>query len=171
MIRPATASDIPVLLAIAQERYPPFDLMEARAWLDHAIRSQDMIVIRSERAAAVATVAKAFWGGPLRCHLLFLVAQRAPGLSRRSFDEGLALMRAIDVWRQTKGADSLHFGEETGANFEVLARMLGAKKDRPSYTLGGSPLSFAAALFRDAPREREASPPLRNAVLQALRVG
>lgn len=169
MMRPANPSDIPFLLAVAQERYPPFDHGEARMWIEQALRTPEMLVLRNDHGAAVATVAQAFWGGPLRCHLLFLVAERARGLSRRGFHDGLELMRGIDQWRQVKGAESLHFGEETGANFEVLAKALGAKKDRPSYTLGGSPLSFAAALFRDAPRTHEATPPLPNAVMQFLR--
>ncbi len=133
-----------------------------------AMRNPDMLVIRNESAGAVATIAKPFWGGPVRAHMLFLFARQPKGISRKGFRDGLAMMGAIDHWRQIKGADSLHFGEETGANFEVLAKAMGAKKDRPSYTLGGSPLSFAAALFRDAPRVE--APPLRNAVMQALRV-
>lgn len=158
MIRRATHADIDFMLNIARERYPVFNEREAEAWLMHTIGKSDMIVLRSDHAALIATLARPFWSGQLRCHLLFLACRRFPGLSRKGLAEGLALMRAADHERQIRGAQSFHFSEDTGANYAVLAKYLGAKHDRPSYTLGGSPLSLAAELFG----QNEASPPRRN---------
>ncbi len=148
MIRPATRFDINHLIAAAEARYPAFGRNEAIAWLMQAMaRPDDVLVLWSPNGGAVATIAQPFWGGPLRCHLLFLVVKKAPGMSRRAVMEGVELMRHIDHWRQTKGAQSFHFGQETGANFRVLAKLLGAKEAAPMFELGPTSQSVAAELF------------------------
>lgn len=168
MIRPATRFDIDHLISAATERYPPFEKGAAITWLAQAMNRPDTLVLWSPRGGAVATIAQPFWGGDTRCHLLFLVVRRSPGLSRASVQEGVALMRAIDHWRQTKGAQSFHFSEDTGQNFRVLAKALGAEQDRPSFRLGPTPQSVAAELFT-RPKQNEApSSRVRGALEQAL---
>lgn len=147
MIRPATPFDIGFLITVAEERYPPFDRNAVVEWLMQALKQPNTMVLRSDNGAAIATIAQPFWGGEMRCHLLFLCVRRAKGLSRKAFDEGVALMRAIDHWRQTRGAQSFHFSEDTGQNFRVLAKALGAEQDRPSFRLGPTPRSIAAEMF------------------------
>lgn len=168
MIRPATRFDIDPILSVAEARYPPFDRNAAIAWLLEAFKRPDMLILRSPNGAAVATIAQPFWGGSLRCHLLFLVVRKAPGLSRAAFDEGVALMRAVDHWRQTKGAQSFHFSEDTGQNFRVLAKALGAEQDRPSFRLGPTPQSVAAEMFTKQSETPKSVPRTRSALEQVL---
>jgi hypothetical protein len=133
MIRPATTDDIPFMLRLARARYNrPFDDKQASAFLARAIRDPEMCVLVSERGAALGAITQSFWDAP-RAYLMFIVA--FPG--RGMIGEGVALVRAVNRWRCERGAESLHFGEDTGLNFAPLARRVGAEVDRPTYVLRG----------------------------------
>lgn len=141
MIRAATSADIPFLLDVARARYTEaFDAAAVRAFLAGAIANPSLCVLRSERGGAVAAITKAFWGGPSKAYLLFIVALPGRGLA----SDGLALVRAVDAWRRERGAESLHFGEDTGMDFAPLARRLGATTDRPSYVIRGGQVATVA---------------------------
>lgn len=168
MIRPASNFDIAFLISVAEERYPPFNRDAAIAWLMQALKQPETLVLRSDHGAAIATIAQPFWGGGSRCHLLFLCVRRSPGLSRASVHEGVGLMKAIDHWRQTRGAQSFHFSEDTGQDFRVLAKALGAEQDRPSFRLGPTPQSVAAELFTKRAETPKSAQRPRSALEQVL---
>lgn len=136
MIRPAVVSDIPFLLAVAHEQYNrDFDDAQASAFLARAIRDPAMRLLVGERGGALGAITQSFWDKP-RAYLMFIVARRGRGL----VGEGLRLVRAIDQWRRHRGAESLHFGEDTGLNFAPLARRLGAVVARPTFAIHGGAL-------------------------------
>lgn len=167
-IRRVTRADIPFVLDVARARFPAANMRDAAMWLEQVIASPDMIALRGDMGIAIAALSRAFWS-PVRAHLIFLIAKRAHGLSRASFREGVELMRTLDHWRQVNGAASFHFGEDTGVNFAVLAKALGARKDRPSYTLGSTELSFAADMFAQGSKSEDvAQNHTRTALEQVL---
>lgn len=166
MIQRAHPHDIPKLLSIARERYGRFNERGADQWLREKMSDPETCIIHSDDAAAIATLGQPFWGGPKRAHLLFLMCRRFPGLSRRGLREGVALMKALDVWRQSQGAESFDFGEDTGANFDVLARHLGASPAPQTYRLGGTEMSFAVNVFQSTePQQRRAMSVLQQLAL------
>lgn len=144
MIRRATYNDIPFLLEVARERYAQrFDDTAVTEFLRRAIAEPSMLVLRSEAGGAVASITRQFWGGNPRAYLLFVAARAGRGLVA----DGVRLVRAVDEWRRSRGAESLHFGEDTGIDFTPLARRLGAQVDRPSFVIRGG----AAAIQQEAP--------------------
>jgi len=170
MIRRASPTDIPTLLSWARARYGVLDDVAAVRWVKDGMENPDHLVLRGERTCAIAVIAEPPWGGAARCHMIALFGAPTRGLGRAGFRESVELLRHIDLWRQARGVDSFHFGAETGARFAVLAKALGAKQDPPSFTLGGTPMSFAAEMFRrPAPQEVRARAP-RSALEQVLGV-
>lgn len=107
-----------------------------------------MIALCTERGFAIAAITRAFWGDDPRAYLLFLASVPGAGL----IGDGVRLTRAVDEWRRARGAVSLHFGEDTGVNFEPIARRLGADRDRPSYVIRGGAATVAAPAPLDAGR-------------------
>ena len=161
MIWRALPSDIPTLLAWARDRYGALDELAAARWAKDAMENPEALVLIGQRVAGVALIAQPFWGGAPRCHLIALFGQRAKGLSLAGYRESAEIMRMIDRWRQVQGAETFHFGAETGARFKVLAKALGATEDPPSFTLGGTAMSFAADMFRrQAPVREDHTAPL-----------
>lgn len=144
MIRPATLQDIPFLLDVARAAYAQeFDEANVRKFLVAAIPAPSMLVLRSNNGLIVASIARQFWGGPPEAYVQFIACARP---SRGLVGEGVALLRAVDTWRRERGAENLHFGEQTGINMAPLARRLGAVQQTPSYIIkGGAVRSRPAA--------------------------
>lgn len=132
-MRRAQPHDVDALLTIAERVYPQFNRQEARAWALQAMTLPDVAVLIEGGTCIIASITRAFWGGPRRCYLLFLFG--AP--TRKRGWEALRLLRAVDAWRKERGAESFHFGEDTGLDFSPLAKRLGAKLDRPSWKIEG----------------------------------
>lgn len=131
MIREATSADIPFLLAVARARYPAFDERATIAWLHQALTIPHVRVVRGDYGGGVGIVTRPFHGGPSRAHMLFTVT-----LPNRRM-EGYFIIKALDEWRREMGAESLHFGSDTGVDFAPFARRLGAVEERPSYRIDG----------------------------------
>lgn len=133
MIRVATPADVDWMVSTAERVYPRFDRVQSTLWLRNIMREPQAVVLIDGQSAIIATVTQAFWGGPLRCYLLFAFGAPTPN----RIWEVCRLMRAIDAWRKEKGAESFHFGEETGIDFEPIAKRIGAQVDRPSWKIEG----------------------------------
>lgn len=144
MIKPAKADDIDFLLAVARARYPAFDEGQARLWLMRALTDPNMLVVRGDYGGGVAIVTKAFWGGAPKAHMLFTCA-----LPNRKL-EGYFLLKAMDEWRKKMGAESLHFGSDTGVDFGPIAKRLGAVEETVSYRIDGGHVAKPASSVRVA---------------------
>lgn len=148
MIRAATTDDIPFLLHVARERYGArFDEKAVAIFLARAVSDRSMCVLITQRGAAIAAITRSFWGDLPRAYMMFIAALPGRGLVA----DGVRLARAVDAWRREVGADSLHFGEDTGLDFSALARRIGAVPDRPTYVIRGGANPAAAEIPITAP--------------------
>ena len=132
-ITPVLSRDVGEAIEIAARVYPDFDTRRAHAWALDASKSPGIAFLRCGSTFIVASIVEAYFGGPKRCFLLYLFG--AP--SEKRVWEAVRLLKAVDEWRKENGAESFHFGEDTGLDFAPLAKRLGAKLDKPTWRIDG----------------------------------
>ena len=133
MIRPASLEDFDLIIAIAKAAYADaegVDVAGCRAWAAQVVLRPDVLIVVGERCFAVGSVSATFYRPDVRKgYMLFLA-----GLPGAVFEECAAL-RYLISWAKERGAQSFHFGEQTGVNLAPIARRVGATVDRPSYVV------------------------------------
>lgn len=133
MVRLATIDDVPAMLEIAAERYPPFNRAEAEAWVVRIIEHPDAILLRSTHGFAAATLYATFWEPQvMKAAMLFVcVSRKANPLGF----EGFRLIDAMRAWAGGRGASRLHLGTDTGVDLGPIAKRMKAKKTPPTYAV------------------------------------
>lgn len=122
------------ILDIAQDVYrQPFKRSDARLFCHRILGSPDTAFMRLNDSVIVASIVEAYFGGPRRCFLMYVFGKDGP---TRIWDV-MKLLRAVEDWRKHRGAESFHFGEDTGIDFTPLAKRLGAKLDKPTWKIEG----------------------------------
>lgn len=124
VLRRATASDIPFLLAIAQKAYPEgFDVAASKAWLEKVITLPNALVLRRERSGLVASLTTNFWQpSVLRCAVVFLAGDDP------SPWELMSLVRASIEWGKQSGAKTWRLlNERNGVDISAIAARVGAR--------------------------------------------
>ena len=129
-IRPVAIGDLPWLLSLASERYPPFDPGTTLSWLAGIINNPQGYAIRTNDAFAIATcMAPAWHPKSPECHLLFLCA--APG----EHWQAIRLARDTVRWARTQRCVKWWFSSETDYEIAAIARRLGAKRKVIRYVM------------------------------------
>lgn len=128
--RRATVLDLPDLLAIARDSYGlDFDELKAREFGLMALMNPNIGCFRTEDAFCIGGLSEFFWEDERRANVMFLAVR-----DKQSW-QAVKALRAVVAWAKAKGAGSFHFGEETGMRMDVIAKRIGASKDRPSYRI------------------------------------
>lgn len=128
-LRTCTVMDIPEMLAIAVQCYPPFNQRKAVAWAESAMMRPEFGFFRTDNAWGCAVLADVFYEERPRCAMMFLAGRNGKAW------EAVAVLRTMVEWGRRAGAASFTFGEDTGMRMDVLAKRIGAGRDRPNYRL------------------------------------
>lgn len=122
--------DIPWILSLAHERYEGWDPGGALTFLVQALRSQTMLLIRTERAFLIANhVAPPWYPKRRECHVMAACAY--PG----AHWQALTLLRESVTWAKQQGCVRWRFHSETRYRVGALCHRVGAKADSPRYVL------------------------------------
>lgn len=138
-VRRATVLDIPDMLRIARACYKPFNEHKAVEWAENSMLSPKMGFFRTDDAWGCAVLAQVFYEEQQRCAMMFLAARDGKAW------EAVAVLRAMIEWGRRAGAASFSFGEDTGMKMDVLAKRIGAARDRPNYRLELQAISIPKA--------------------------
>jgi len=137
MIRLATPDDMDHMLRIAKAKYPSFDEAHSLAWGHKAILSPNFCWVVGEQSFGVAAVSAPFYSPASIKGVMLLLA------SEGSIFETCSILRFMIRWAiKDRGAVSFHFGEDTGANLEPLAKRVRAATDRKSYVVTANGQKF-----------------------------
>jgi len=112
--------DVPWLMEFAKRHYGDLlkNYQETGVWLAHRVMQEDVLILRTERAALVTTeMVRVFDGRLLHCAYLYA----------GNIWELLTLFRAALAWARTRGGKALEFGCDTGYDMAPLAKRLGAR--------------------------------------------
>lgn len=132
MIRRASLDDLPWLMGLAEQAYPPeiYDRDAATAWTRSLLTSPACLFLRGERAAMVAIV-KSFPYAPTVKAGYFL-----PVASLGSSGRELVKMTAMVLdWAKGEGAKDFYFAAVNGVDFGPLAKRFGGVPSSPSYVV------------------------------------
>lgn len=114
----------------AAARYPDFDGWGTASWLVRIIGSPDYRVLTGRGCVAIGCLVRSFHHPmPPVGHCLFLF-----GSPFTPWDP-VKMLRLLIQWARVNGAKRFRFGSDTETDVSPLARRLGARQDKPSFTL------------------------------------
>lgn len=130
MIRRATLDDLDWVMGVAKARYPDFDEAASRAWVAQNLDNPRLCPIRGEKGFALGAINAPFYAPTrLRGYMVFIASEDGAGF------EPCTLLSFLVRWAWDQGAQSFHFGEDTGQNLAPLAKRVGAEMDRASFVV------------------------------------
>lgn len=89
----------------------------------------NFLFIRNDVAWGCASISKFFYEATSRGAMLFIVARTGQSWA------ACKILRSMRDWAFSMGATSFHFGESSGMNMAPFAKRLGARVERPTYTV------------------------------------
>lgn len=126
-VRQCTLEDVNWLMEAAELFFGDKvkDYGVARAWVEKALQSSQVLFVRTDDSALVAAISSVFFDPQSPKAIVQFFGGR--------FSEVEMLFRAAKNWAEMRGVRELYFQPKTGYDAAPLASTLGAEKDFPSY--------------------------------------
>lgn len=132
MSRRATPDDIDEIIAIGKSCYRAFDETPCRTMLAALMVNPSVIVLLDGGVCGLSTVQTLAWEPSRKRGVMLFLAGRP-----REVWRACKILRTMRDWcLGDMGADDYQFGDDTGFDFSILARRLGARVGRTMYVCG-----------------------------------